>query len=61
MIAKVDIQHISSSQLRSLLNISSSTFYRLLEAGLPTIGVGRLRRHNVVAALKWYDSYLVNR
>lgn len=31
-------------ELRALLKISRSTYYRLLDVGLPTIGVGRLRQ-----------------
>ena len=42
-------------ELRALLKISRSTYYRLLDAGLPTIGVGRLRRHPLRVVLKWYD------
>ncbi len=41
-------------ELRALLKISRSTYYRLVEAGLPTIGVGRLRRHPVAEVLHWY-------
>lgn len=43
-------------ELRAMLKISRSTYYRLLDDGLPTIGIGRLRRHLVAAVLAWYDS-----
>jgi predicted DNA-binding transcriptional regulator AlpA len=42
-------------ELRAMLKISRATYYRMLEKGLPTIGSGRLRRHPVEAALRWYD------
>jgi excisionase family DNA binding protein len=50
------LQFVSSPELCRILNISRSTFYRLLEAGLPTIGSGRLRRHSLGAVLHWYDT-----
>jgi len=39
-------------ELRTLLKISRSTYYRLLDSGLPTIGSGQLRRHPLKAALQ---------
>ena len=50
------LQFVSSPELCRTLNISRSTFYRLLDAGLPTIGSGRLRRHSLDAVLHWYDT-----
>jgi hypothetical protein len=56
MLSHSNIQFVSSSELRRILNISRSTFYRLLDAGLPTIGSGRRRRHSLAAVLHWYDT-----
>jgi len=39
-------------ELQILLKISRSTYHRLLDSGLPTIGSGRLRRHPLKAALQ---------
>jgi hypothetical protein len=48
--------HVSSPKLRSILGISRTTFYRLLQAGLPCRGTGRLRRHPLLESLDWYGT-----
>jgi len=47
-------QWVTSPELRTILKISRTTFYRMLDAGLPTIGSGRLRRHYWPDVLDWY-------
>lgn len=48
-------QYCSGPELRAMLRISRSTYHRLVQQGLPAVGNGRLRRHPVEEALKWYD------
>ena len=47
---------VNSPRLCQIVSISRSMFYRLLDQGLPTIGAGRRRRHDLDAVLKWYGS-----
>ena len=45
---------LTARELMALLKISRATLYRLLEAGLPSIGYGRLRRFDREEVLEWY-------
>ncbi len=45
---------MTPNELREYLNISRSTLTRMLDAGLPHIGYGRLRRFERDTVLQWY-------
>ena len=46
---------LTATELREYLNISRSTLARLVAAGLPHIGSGRLRRFDKETLLRWYS------
>ena len=46
---------MTSAQLRSYLNISRSTLYRMIQDGIPCIGEGRLRRFDRDEVVQWYE------
>jgi hypothetical protein len=48
---------LKPSALRHALSISRSTEHRLLRAGMPSIGRGRLRRYDEQAAMVWFSRY----
>ena len=45
---------MTPTELRQYLKVSRSTLSRMLDAGLPHIGYGRLRRFDKQAVLAWY-------
>ena len=45
---------MTPNELRQYLNVSRSTLSRMLDAGLPHVGEGRLRRFERDAVLQWY-------
>jgi excisionase family DNA binding protein len=45
---------LTARELMALLKISRATLYRLLDAGMPCYGYGRLRRFDREAVLAWY-------
>jgi len=47
---------LTARELMAFLKISRSTLYRLLEAGMPCISYGRLRRFDREDVLDWYAS-----
>lgn len=48
------MDYLTVRELMALLKVSRATLYRLLEAGLPSIGTGRLRRFEREAVLRWF-------
>ena len=51
-----DPVYVKGPRLREILDISASTYWRLLSEGLPTIGEGKLRRHRLDEVVDWYDN-----
>ncbi len=45
---------MTPTEVRQFLNISRSTYGRLLELGLPHVGWSALRRFDKQAVLAWY-------
>ena len=45
---------MNANELKKYLRISRSTLARLLDAGLPHVGWGALRRFNRQAVMAWY-------
>lgn len=48
---------LKPAELRDTLRISRSTEHRLLRSGMPSIGVGRLRRYDQEAAVEWFRTH----
>lgn len=46
---------MTAQEVREYLKVSRSTLTRLLDAGLPHIGSGRLRRFHKETLLQWYS------
>ncbi len=47
---------MTPNELRQYLNVSRSTLSRMLDAGLPHFGRGRLRRFELEEVLAFYDA-----
>jgi len=45
---------MTAPEIRKFLSVSRSTLIRLLNAGLPSVGSGRLKRFSKQAVLAWY-------
>jgi hypothetical protein len=47
----------TAREVRGILKVSKATYHRLLSAGLPSIGNGRLRRFEPDATWRWFTHY----
>ncbi len=48
-------QYLSTNDLMSMLDISRSTVYRLMDRGLPSIKVGAVNRFPMDQVLAWLE------
>jgi hypothetical protein len=47
----------TASEVRGMLKVSKATYHRLLSAGLPSIGNGRLRRFEFGSTWRFFAHY----
>ena len=52
----MDPIYVKGPRLREILDISTSTYWRLVHQGMPGIGEGRLRRHCLAEVIFWFDN-----
>jgi len=47
------MEYLKSCEVLALLKVSRSTLHRLVGAGLPSVNIGRVKRFDQDAVLKW--------
>ena len=52
------MEYLTIREAMAVLKVSRATLYRMIEAGLPSLGRGRLRRFSLDTTVNWFEHYL---